>query len=91
MLFFLRCSYKKKDDYVDKFRALFDDGDCSKVFLGGRGGVATAGMVCVFTPAGVMVAWKVLPTAESSFDVVDFIRWFKVSNLFVLFFCCEDA
>lgn len=68
------------DDYRAKFYALFNDGDCSKDFLGGRGGVATAGMVCVFTPAGVMVAWKVLPTAESPYDIVDFIVWGKVGK-----------
>ncbi|CAB1101680.1 unnamed protein product [Ectocarpus sp. CCAP 1310/34] len=67
----------RKEDYIAKFRALFHDGDCSKQFLGGRGGVATAGMVCVFTPAGVVVAWKVLPTAESPNNVVDFMRWMR--------------
>eukprot|EP00752_Nemacystus_decipiens_P015187 g13523.t1 len=69
---------QRLDDYKAKFYALFNDGDCSKDFLGGRGGVATAGMVCVFTPAGVMVAWKVLPTAESPYDIVDFMAWQKV-------------
>lgn len=72
---------KRKEDYVEKFHLLFEHGDCSKLFLGGRGGVATAGMVCAFTPAGVMVAWKVLPTPESVYDVVDFMRWMKVSKL----------
>lgn len=41
-------------------------------------------MVCVFTPAGVMVAWKVLPTPESVYNVVDFTRWFKVGELITL-------
>lgn len=86
MLLYLWSRISRKEDYIKKFRALFNDGDCSKQFLGGRGGVATAGMVCVFTPAGVMVAWKVLPTAESPNDVVDFMRWMKVGKRLYLYF-----
>lgn len=74
----------EKYKFVEKFRALFEHGYWSKLFLGGRNGVATAGMVCVFTPAGVMVAWKVLPTPESPYDVVDFVRWSKVGELVTL-------
>lgn len=37
-------------------------------------------MICMFTPAGVMVAWKVLTTPESPYDIVDFVRCFKVSE-----------
>lgn len=74
----------RKDDFTDKFKLLHADGDCSKQFLGGRGGVATAGMICVFTPAGVMVGMKVLSTAESVYDVVDFVRWMKVGILCIL-------
>lgn len=73
-------SLRRKQDFIEKFEALFEYGDCSKVFHGGRGGVATASVVCVFTPAGVMVAWKVLPTPESVYDVVDFVRWLKVGE-----------
>lgn len=71
----------RKDQYIAKFRALFEDG-CAKLFIGGRGGVATAGMICVFTPAGVMVACRVLPTHESPYDVVDFMTYLKVGSLF---------
>lgn len=66
------------EDYRDLFKELHSEGDCSKLFLGGRGGVSTAGMVCAFTPSGVMVACKVLPTPESPYDVVDFVTWMKV-------------
>lgn len=36
-------------------------------------GLSTTGMVCAFTPSGVMVACKVLPTPESPYDVFDFV------------------
>lgn len=46
--------------------------------------MATAGMVCMFTPAGVMVGWKQLPTPESVGDIVDFLRCLKVGELLTL-------
>lgn len=61
------------------FKELYDAGDCSKLFLGGRGGVSTAGTVCALTPSGVMMARKVLPTPESPNDVVDFVKRMRVS------------
>lgn len=64
-------------DYRGLFKELHNESDCSQLFLGGRGEVSS--MVCAFTPSGVMVACKVLPTPESPSDVVDFVAWMKVS------------
>eukprot|EP00903_Cladosiphon_okamuranus_P021995 g20222.t1 len=80
-------SLQRKETFVEKFRALFENGECSKLFHGGRKGVATADMVCFFTPAGVMVGSKVLATHESPSDVVDFVRCMKVKPAFL----CYDA
>lgn len=80
-LFLLWYSLKGKEKFVEKFRALFENGDCSKGFHGGRKGMATAGMICMFTPGGIMVGWKQLPTPASVHDVVDFLRRLKVCEL----------
>lgn len=73
------------DDNNDLFKEIYQEGDCSKIFLGGRGGVSTAGMVSAFTPSRVMVACKVLPSPENPYDVVGFVTLMKVSAVVALF------
>lgn len=49
----VRCMLTRVNNFRDLLKELHNEGDCSKLSLGGRGWVPTAGMVSASTSSGV--------------------------------------